>query len=629
MQGWEHKRLESVPAAWKKRVHSIFEKKMTAALSVPGGTGQHSDAVKNANVWLLDTTERMAALRVPVNLSDSEICDMARKNARECMNLAIIAPNIYVMDAGQLRERMARFVEGYGIKAPGRDVLNAPAISRMTDEIWWRRALRVSQGRNIESEAIRLGFVHRNAEIYASDVTVERRGQQRRRNAKNLAETIAVNLDTDQEFTLAELAEKSTANPRIRHGELMTRISGFEAVAKGVGDVAEFVTITTPSKYHPKRTGANGKPIDNDKFEGATPRDAQRYLTKVWALIRAKLARMAVRVYGFRVAEPHHDGTPHWHMILFCMRSNLQTLRDVIRHYALREDGTEQGALKHRVTFESIDPRKGSAAGYIAKYVSKNIDGGNYQVQGDFEGGAHDAYVPTPRVEAWASTWGIRQFQQIGGAPVGIWRELRRTKAVDGMAGVTKEAIAAANVGNWERYTLLMGGATVKRSELPLRVAYREKDRPNRYGELGRVETCGITENLFDGVTFSRVYESTRYQWEIKRCASNIQKSAQSAEGVFKQSQREAKRFASAVNGNATGSTAQPLSPWTCVNNCTGESKQGVTSGKTSGSGRQGGFELAGGTYAHQGHGRGVHGADFGRIKGSFTGGSQTGEGRT
>ena len=580
--------MECVPAAWRKRVLSKFEKSMSAALQAPGGTGRQSDAVRDANVWLLETTERMAALRVPVNLSDSELCEMAREKAREALGLAVLEPGIYVMDIARLRERMTTFVESFGIRAPGCDVLHGPAISRMTDELWWRRALRVSQARNLENEAIRLGYVHRHGERYASDVTVERRGQQRRRNARNLEQTLAVNLDTGEEYKLAELAEKSVANPSIRRGELMTRISGFEAVAKGIGDVAEFVTLTAPSKYHPKRTGANGKPVDNPKYQGATPRDAQKYLVKVWALIRAKLARMAVRVYGFRIAEPHHDACPHWHMILFCCKSEVKALRGVISLYALREDGSEAGAQENRVKFVTIDPRKGSAAGYVAKYVSKNIDGGGYQVQGDLEGGAHDAYVPTPRVEAWASTWGIRQFQQIGGAPVGVWRELRRTNESESMAGVTKAALSAADAGNWARYTEVMGGPTVKRSALPISVAYREKDKPNRYGEMGGVEVCGVNENLFDGVTFSRVYESRRFAWEIRRGAAKLR-------------------------------------PWTCVNNCTGEVAGNGEA--VSGVRRKGGEDMGGSASACQNDGSGIHGADFGSPTRHGGGFGQAGKG--
>ncbi len=50
-------------------------------------------------------------------------------------------------------------------------------------------------------------------------------------------------------------------------------------------------------------------------------------------------------------------------------------VKDIFGRYALALDGDKKGADKHRWDCVDIDPSKGSAADYIAKYVSKNMDG--------------------------------------------------------------------------------------------------------------------------------------------------------------------------------------------------------------------------------------------------------------
>lgn len=37
--------------------------------------------------------------------------------------------------------------------------------------------------------------------------------------------------------------------------------------------------------------------------------ETQRYLCSVWRKVRAKLHREEIRIFGIRLAEPHHDGT--------------------------------------------------------------------------------------------------------------------------------------------------------------------------------------------------------------------------------------------------------------------------------------------------------------------------------
>lgn len=572
---WVASRIEDLPAQWGIDLVTRWERRKDRDY-------------RGANIELREATKPFLGEPLPLDASDPVICEAAKHHAERCFSRAQLFKTITA-----LRAAMERVCLGQGIEPPDADRTDQAAIARMTCHLWWRRKLRRRHGRTQEAAAIRLGRVSRKGNLYVSDEGLRARQQQNLRNSATLEATVVRN-ELEQEFTLAELQSKSTSNKKLKRIELMTRMSGFETYADKHGHTGLFLTMTCPSRFHRYRTVKGGKVvIDNPNYQpDATPAEGQRYLGRVWSRIRAELARNSLGIYGFRIAEPQHDGTPHWHLLLFCQPEHADLIEAVILKQALKDSPDEPGAREHRCDFKRIDKAKGSATGYIAKYIAKNIDGEH--IDKDLEGcaGAESAQ----RVEAWAARWGIRQFQQIGGPPVGVWRELRRIKHIDAHGPECLHAAhKAANKREstddqeaqgaaWDMYCDAQGGVFCGRDGL-IKLMKEQPEELGQYGEQQAPRPVGVQvvqaeqaappyrNGMGTGYTSDlgaeiagqppmgngysegspqKVWEtrSARYKWEVVSARQR---------GIARGFESE---------------RAQPSTPWTCVNNCTRDPSQ-------------------------------------------------------
>ena len=600
--------------------------------------------VNKANIWLRKRIKMVlrAVAKFPVSLNELKHDGLRQQQATlfadKCRGVVVDAAeeNKSIIDAVELAEKIA-LEWGFVAKINGQafDLLEGESaeefalrvekeiagfkLARLVDETWWARKIDTAYRQFCEHCQILNGRVRHGVSVYLSDAG--RKDCRARKNANTLAlsKMVARNEETGEEIEMLDIVKGSMANPAIRRHELMVRMRGFEDLAQENKLMGGFFTITTPSRFHAYMKVKNNNKtwsVENDKYDGGNPKSAQQYLSKVWAKARAKLKRMDVNMFGFRVCEPHHDGTPHWHALFFFKPEHEQIIKFVLSDYFTQADRQELNvnnldfalwnkAIKDdiqtddlfanelfeeesnhifsvskriaaRVDYKKIDPAKGSATGYIAKYIAKNIDG--YKMADDEETGT-PADKAAEAVCGWASLWRIRQFQQIGGAPVSVWRELRRldqteqeladkkaekeardlaaelgekyvsNKPVQSLIDLQKHndamevARISANSNNWSMYIHAMGGLFCARADHPIKMAY--KTVGNQYGEA--------VKKLKGIATFAKTMITHVDGWVIAK--------KQGSEAVL---EKEAQL------------------PWSSVNNCTGsverspEAKQAV-----------------------------------------------------
>jgi len=483
MDAWKFEKLNRLPRVWRDAVakkHGILARK----------------SLREANEFLVKLIEPLEGY-IDIGASDDDLQALAKECAAKCS--AYFADHLlrnsgYEFQCWDLCLALANL---YAVRYPFEHDMNQQK-ARLVDHTFWLRNLRNSHAKAREAAARDAGIVHRKHDVYVSDDTMERRKQQLRRNRELLGQVEMVSEDGEI-MKLSDIAGAGMANHENRRAELMTRVRGFEELAAKYKHKATFATLTTPSRMH--KMLSTGK--ENEKYDGTKPNEAQQYMVKVWSKARALLAKHDVKFYGLRVAEPHHDGTPHWHMILFYdgKESTLKKLKYYITQKFIEADRDELGRdVSPRVKFKDIDGR--GAAGYVVKYVAKNlggIDGGvDYEV-----GGGSSSVSNAERVEAWASTWRIRQFQQIGGHSVTVWRELRRVdvcqlegKGVRFMRLWDSVQKIKDRNASFAAFIECMGGLETPPRESFYRVDYDALEVDGKYGKTWILKPLGVGERF-------------------------------------------------------------------------------------------------------------------------------------
>ena len=504
----------------------------------------HTSDYVQANLKLLDREKELRKHDLNLTETDSNLKLFASDKSKICL--------IYQKELSPLSasKRSLKLLNKYGIQAPNSDKPEF-VLNRLTDKDWWYRKVRQLRDQILSEIERDIGIVTKSLEPYSSDRALRNQRYRKAEQTKFLERQTLQNHKSET-FTLGECAATTVSNPAIRRAELMVRIRGFDQVANICNHSGLFFTITTPSRMH-RSLSKSGKL--NPKFDGTTPKQANQYLCRLWERARAELHRLNITPYGFRVAEPHHDATPHWHLLLFVRPEHEQQLKSVLYRYALQDSPEERGAKQRRITVEKMDPEKGGAAAYIAKYISKNIDGEH--LDQDLFG--NDAKTTAQRITTWASDHNIRQFQQIGGPSVTVWRELRKLKDIT-LDGLMEEARSAADSSNWAAYVFAMGGPNMKASERPIKPFYIHVEAldldtgeiikldTNKYGEACQEVVRGVSMN-------GSVIPTRFFVWSpgkrLKPLA--LQNQDQSFNPFVLSSESDCAASAS----------------WTCVNNCT------------------------------------------------------------
>ena len=301
---------------------------------------------------------------------------------------------------------------------------------------------------------------------YSSRIMLDERQKQLAQNDRFLATKVIVD-KSGKEYTLGGMKRQTQK----KFSEYYMQIKAMEQKAQREGKRWMFITLTCPPRMHPNPT------VGKRSYDGTSIEEAKKYLNKRWNSATRHLNRRGIElakgdVYGFKVIEPHMDGCPHLHVLLFVNEEQVRPIMeecfkafDYIN--ALTKNGrrTEKYVEKMRksesrlrgkfakaktqsvtITLNRTEEKaafdngktiknSASAATYISKYLLKT-----FEVSGVEKNSVELKEMRA--VDSWRACANARAFSSIGmKGVIGKWKEAKKVDSLKilEMNGVRQE----------------------------------------------------------------------------------------------------------------------------------------------------------------------------------------------
>lgn len=193
--------------------------------------------------------------------------------------------------------------------------------------------------------------------------------------------------------------------------EMYLELSAIEKLASERNMTWLFITLTCPPVYHsnPK----NG----NCSYDGSTIVDAKNYLQDRWR----KLVRFISKkdsscphlkfgletAFGKKIIEANQDGTPHFHLILFCHNSLVIDYKSLFKRFFGKKVDFRQKGYDKNGNRICDNKRQASAASYVSKYILKQ-----FGLEKDKNGKVKDTSLN--KMLAWRSMTQFRSHSSFG-----------------------------------------------------------------------------------------------------------------------------------------------------------------------------------------------------------------------